>query len=138
MRREPGSSRPQGEIRDVLASSSCVISQICEYEMTLPCGETQNRLKFKLDKSFQQRRERERREISAGCWLSLAGQLWLTRRTGDKKYSYQASPPPSLPPSPPADSLTNTRQISFIRGRFSQGAVSSDMLEPAPPPPPQT
>ena len=64
MRREPGSSRPQGEIRDVLASSSCVISQICEYEMTLPCGETQNRLKFKLDKSFQQRREREARDIS--------------------------------------------------------------------------
>ena len=62
MRREPGTSSPQGEIRDVLASSSCVISQICEYEMTGPCGETQNRLKFKLDKSFQQRRERERGE----------------------------------------------------------------------------
>ena len=34
MRRELGASRLGGEIRDVLASSSRVISEICEYEMT--------------------------------------------------------------------------------------------------------
>ena len=86
MRREPGTSSPQGEIRDVLASSSCVISQICEYEMTLPGN--WKPFKIQTRSKFAAQSERERR-----AWLSLAA----TWRTWDKRVLSGLSLP-LLPP----------------------------------------
>ena len=100
MRREPGTSSPQGEIRDVLASSSCVISQICEYEMTLPGRGNSEPFKIQTRSKFPAAAASY--SISpAAAWLSLAGLAsWLSHAGLEIRNSYQALPlPPPLPSS---------------------------------------